>query len=78
MILNVDKIRKTFRGGASEVNALDGVSLSVSAAELVAVNGPSGCGKTTLLLSAGGLLAPDEGSVYLDGLGLYSASREAE
>lgn len=76
MILKVENIYKTFSRADSPVKALDGVSLSVSEGELVSVNGPSGCGKTTLLLAAGGLLGPDEGRVTLDGLDLYSASRE--
>ena len=46
-----------------DVVALDGVSLSVAAGEIVAVVGPSGCGKSTLLELACGLQAPDAGSV---------------
>jgi ABC-type lipoprotein export system ATPase subunit len=57
--------------------ALDDVSLTVSAGQLVAVKGPSGCGKTTLLLAAGGLLRPDDGQVLLDGSDLYALSPEA-
>ena len=45
------------------VPALDGVSLTARAGELVAVVGPSGCGKTTLLEVVCGLLRPDGGSV---------------
>src|SRR4029077_8195201 len=46
---------------------LDNVDLGVKRAEFVSLLGPSGCGKTTLLRIVAGLLAPDAGSVRLDG-----------
>src|SRR3984893_8039095 len=51
--------------GAARV--LDNVDLGVKRAEFVSLLGPSGCGKTTLLRIVAGLLAPDAGSVRLDG-----------
>ncbi len=45
------------------VAALDGVSLSIAAGEVLAVVGPSGCGKTTLLELICGLQRPDGGTV---------------
>jgi ABC-2 type transport system ATP-binding protein len=47
---------------------LAGVELSVRAGETVAVTGRNGAGKTTLLRIAAGLLAPDAGSVRVQGL----------
>jgi osmoprotectant transport system ATP-binding protein len=47
--------------------ALDGVSLSIGAGQLVALVGPSGSGKTTLLKSINRLVEPDEGSITLAG-----------
>ncbi|HEU4656807.1 MAG TPA: ABC transporter ATP-binding protein [Capillimicrobium sp.] len=43
--------------------ALNDVSFSVAAGELLAIIGPNGAGKTTLLSILGGLLRPDEGSI---------------
>ena len=65
-MLSLTNISKLYRGPESVVRALDTVTLGVEPGEFVSVQGPSGCGKTTLLLAAGGLLAPDEGSVLVD------------
>jgi putative ABC transport system ATP-binding protein len=47
------------------IRAVDGVSLSVSSGEFVALYGPSGSGKSTLLMLIAALLRPDAGSVLL-------------
>lgn len=49
---------------------LDHVSLHVARGEIVALLGPSGSGKSTLLKVIAGILAPDEGSIELDGRNL--------
>ncbi len=46
-------------------HALDSVSLSVTAGELVSVIGPSGCGKSTLLRLIAGLDSPDSGELWV-------------
>jgi putative spermidine/putrescine transport system ATP-binding protein len=53
------------RFGAATV--LSGIDLGVARGEFVSLLGPSGCGKTTLLRIIAGLLAPDRGTVLLDG-----------
>ncbi|GMA76957.1 hypothetical protein GCM10025880_33740 [Methylorubrum aminovorans] len=51
----------------SRTLALDDVSLSLSAGEILAVLGDSGCGKSTLLRLVAGLDAPDSGEIRIDG-----------
>jgi NitT/TauT family transport system ATP-binding protein len=54
-------------GAAQAVLALDRVSLDIRRGEFLTLLGPSGCGKSTLLNIIGGLLAPGEGTVTIDG-----------
>ncbi len=62
-------------GGGEPIRAVDGVSMSVAAGELVALYGPSGSGKTTLLELIAGLRAPDSGTVLVDGRDVFGMSR---
>lgn len=56
-----------FHSGDEEVLALRGVSIQVSAGEVVAVTGPSGSGKSTLLSCLAGTDEPDGGVVRIVG-----------
>ncbi len=60
--ISVDRL--VFRRGAQDI--LSEVSLSIDAAEVVALLGPSGSGKSTLLRIVLGLVAPDRGLVRLN------------
>jgi ABC-type branched-subunit amino acid transport system ATPase component len=60
-ILNASGITKSFGG----IRALDQVSLSVRAAQVVGLIGPNGSGKSTLLNVISGSLPVDSGSVRL-------------
>lgn len=75
-MLAIDNLTKYYHRSRVTVTALANFSLSASSGEMVAVNGPSGCGKTTLLLAAGGLLQPDQGTVIVSGQHLYALSSE--
>ena len=69
------RIENVTRRFNSEVTALDNVSLEIQAGEWLAIMGPSGSGKTTMLNLLGGLDAPDEGRVLVNGLDLSRLTR---
>jgi ABC-type lipoprotein export system ATPase subunit len=77
MLLQVEKVSKTYRGKSGDVCALTDVSLQLDAGEFVAVRGPSGCGKSTLLMTTGGLLGPDSGEILFEGKNPYKLSPNA-
>ncbi len=74
--LQVSGIEKTFVQNGATIRALGQVSFQVAPGEFVALVGPSGCGKSTLLRILGGLLAPDSGSVVIDGKPHQAPRRE--
>ena len=61
-LLSVSGLQKSFDG----VPAVDGVSFSADAGEILCLLGPSGCGKTTLLRMLAGLEEPDAGTISFD------------
>ncbi|MFH1023672.1 MAG: ABC transporter ATP-binding protein [Planctomycetota bacterium] len=76
-MLELAGVSRTWRGPAGRVAAVREASFHLFPGEFVAVRGASGCGKTTLLLTAGGLLAPDAGRVVVNGQDLYALSAGA-
>ena len=73
-LLVAEQVRKVYRTGEVEVEALADLDLTVHHGELVAVMGPSGCGKTTLLNCLSGLDDIDGGRVQVDGEDLFAMS----
>ena len=61
-VLRLEDIVKTFPG----VRALDGVSFSVLPGEVHALMGENGAGKSTLMKVLGGILQPNEGSIFIE------------
>jgi putative ABC transport system ATP-binding protein len=68
IIIETDKITKTYVSGTNEVRALRAVDLVVKRGELVAIMGASGSGKSTLMNLLGCLDTPTSGSYKLDGV----------
>ena len=71
-IIETKNLCKIFKDSAQEVQAVNNVTLSVSAGEFMAIVGPSGSGKTTLLNLIGGLDTPTSGNIYIDGKDISS------
>ena len=68
-VIEIRDLTKTYRKGLSRrtVFAVKGLSMTVSAASIVAFVGPNGAGKTTTIQTLLGLLKPDAGAVRLFG-----------
>lgn len=66
-MLEFRDVRKHFQSGDETIRAVDGLSLTVSRGEMVAIFGPSGSGKSTLLRIAAAIEPPDSGEVLVDG-----------
>jgi putative ABC transport system ATP-binding protein len=73
--LELRHVAKIYGEGPTQVQALQDVSMSVEAGELVAVMGPSGSGKSSLLTIAGSLEEPTSGHVLIGGATLSKLSR---
>ncbi len=67
-------VRKVFRMGDEEVQALKGVNFNVERGEYVALMGPSGSGKSTLFNMIGGLDKPNAGRVFIDEVDIAALS----
>ena len=70
-------IRRFGRPGGGQHTVLDGVSLTVTPGEAVAIIGPSGSGKTTLLNLLSGLDRPDAGTIEVGGQALHTLDDDA-
>ena len=66
-LIDVRNVYKIYNPGENQVNALDGVSLTVDEGEFVAIIGQSGSGKSTLMNMLGLLDTPTEGEYYING-----------
>ena len=75
-VLEAVDVVKFLGSGAAQVQALRGVSLSLSGGELTLLMGPSGSGKTTLLSVLGCMLTPTRGTVRVAGRSTEGAGPE--
>lgn len=75
-MLALEQVVKQYNSATERVNALDGVDLSLSDGEVLALQGPSGSGKTTLLLLAACALRADRGRVTYQGRDLAEMAEQ--
>ena len=73
--LEVTDLHKQFAIGRP---AVDGVSFTVPAGEIVVLLGPSGCGKTTTLRCVAGLEHPTAGSISIAGQIVSACSNNSQ
>jgi len=66
MIINTEKLVRSFEVGTQKIDALRGIDLSVEKGEFISIMGPSGSGKTTLMNIIGCLDTPTSGNYYLN------------
>ena len=76
-VLQLKDVSKTYRRADEQVRVLADFDFTLDAGEFVVVTGPSGAGKSTLLHVAGGLDAPDSGTVAVAGQDVWSMSAGA-
>ncbi len=69
-VIKTIELCRYFGNGATQVKALDRVSIEIQSGEFTAIIGPSGSGKSTLLHLAGGLDEPTSGAVELSGVNI--------
>ena len=66
VVVRIAGVKRIYRMGTVEVNALRGINLNIARGEFVSIMGPSGCGKSTLMHIVGCLDRPSAGHVHLD------------
>jgi len=73
-MIDVTNLNKSY--GPTE--ALRGVSFHIGEGEIVGLLGPNGAGKTTIIKILTGYLQPDEGTVEMNGLDVFTRAREIQ
>ena len=75
-MLKLENVSKSY--GSDGMKAVDSVSFEVKPGEIFGFLGPNGAGKTTTLKMIVGLLKPDEGNIFINGLDFKNNSLEAK
>ncbi|NIV32379.1 MAG: ATP-binding cassette domain-containing protein, partial [Anaerolineae bacterium] len=78
MMIQLEKVTKTYNGRSVPVHALRDVDLQIGEGEFVAVMGPSGSGKSTMLTVLGAMNPPSQGRVVVDEIDVYGLNIERQ
>jgi ABC-2 type transport system ATP-binding protein len=78
MALTVEHFGRTYVGASGTFTAVDDLSFTVGAGEIVGLIGPNGAGKTTTLRALAGILRPTAGRLSIDGHDLAADPLEAK
>lgn len=76
LVLQAEKLTKTYRSAGNDLTVLDNISFSVEQGDSMSIIGPSGSGKTTLLGLCAGLDTPSSGTISLMGFQLNAMSED--
>ncbi|MCP4449849.1 MAG: ABC transporter ATP-binding protein [Planctomycetes bacterium] len=74
-MIKINNLTGTYRKGATEIKALDDLTLDIAEGEFATIQGPSGSGKTTLLMTLGTMLQPASGQVVVQNQNVYALSQ---
>ena len=74
LLFDLKGVSKSFVKGKETISIFDGLELSISRGDFIAIMGPSGSGKTTLLNMLGGVDRPTSGDVLFAGQGIDNYS----
>jgi len=77
-LIRMENLTKVYLAGSVAVPALDTITLTIEAGELVSIMGPSGSGKSTLMNILGCLDAPTSGKYYLAGEDVSSLDQDQQ
>ena len=73
-MIKIHGLHKSF----GDNHVLRGVNLTIRDGETLVIMGRSGCGKSVLLKLIMGLVEPDEGSIHIDGVDIFSLSQREQ
>ncbi|MFT6590058.1 MAG: putative ABC transport system ATP-binding protein [Rhodoferax sp.] len=75
-LIQLQRVTKTYGQGATALQALKGVDLTIQAGDFVAIMGPSGSGKSTAMNTLGCLDTPSTGAYLFSGIHVETLSRD--
>ncbi|MDD2843743.1 MAG: ABC transporter ATP-binding protein [Rhodoferax sp.] len=75
-LIELKGVTKTYGQGATALQALKGVDLTIEAGDFVAIMGPSGSGKSTAMNTLGCLDTPTSGEYLFNGVHVETLSRD--